>query len=125
MMADMDKLQPINDLFGHDEGSAAIVNTAELLRQSFREADIIARLGGDEFSVLIINAVEDTNRIIAERLQSNFDKHNRESGKSYQLSISFGIVAIEFESAASIEQTMRQADEAMYEHKRSKRDWRG
>jgi len=125
MMADMDKLKPINDLFGHDEGSAAIIKTAELFRQTFRAADIIARLGGDEFAVLIINAVENCDRIIAERLQENFDKHNADSGKSYRLSISFGIVAIEFDDTTSIEQTMKQADEAMYEHKRNKKDLRG
>ena len=31
----------------------ALCNTANLLRQTFRETDIIARLGGDEFVVLI------------------------------------------------------------------------
>lgn len=122
LMADMDKLKLINDTFGHDEGSAAIVKTAEILRQTFRGADIIARLGGDEFAVLIINAVENSHRIIAERLQSNFDKYNADSGKTYELAASVGIVAIKFDEATSIEETMKQADEAMYKHKRSKKD---
>lgn len=121
MMADLDKLKPINDTYGHEEGSAAISKAAELLRQSFRDSDIIARLGGDEFAVLIINAVENSDRIIAERLQSNFDEYNAHSGKPYQLSISFGIVPIKSDAPASIEETMKNADEAMYEQKRAKK----
>lgn len=120
LMADMDKLKLINDTFGHDEGSAAIVKTAEILRQTFREADIIARLGGDEFVALFINAVESSDRVIAKRLQSNFDEYNAGSGKPYKLSMSFGVVSVEFSGTDSIEETIKQADEAMYAHKRSK-----
>ena len=121
MMADMDKLKPINDQYGHEEGSAAIIKTAEILRQTFRNADIIARLGGDEFAVLIINAVKNSDRIIAERLQHNFDKYNAGSEKPYKIMASFGIVEVEFESAIAIEEMMKQADEAMYKQKRGKK----
>lgn len=125
LMADMDKLKPINDRFGHEAGSQAIVTTAEILRKTLRDSDIIARLGGDEFAALIINAVENSDRIIAERLQKKFDEYNRESGKPYEISASFGIAAVEFNDATSIEETMKQADEAMYEQKRGKKDLRG
>lgn len=54
--ADMDGLKQINDTFGHAEGSAAIIKTAEILRQTFRESDIICRLGGDEFANIAQNA---------------------------------------------------------------------
>lgn len=120
MMADMDGLKLINDNFGHEEGSLAIIKTGEIIRRTFRSSDVAARLGGDEFVVLIINAVENFDRIIAARLQSNFDEYNAASGKSYELSVSFGVVSVEFNSADSIEETIKQADEAMYEHKRSK-----
>lgn len=124
MMADLDKLKPINDTYGHEEGSQAIVATAGILRKTFRDSDIIARLGGDEFVVLIINAVENADRKIAERLRANFDEHNAASGKPYKISASFGVVAVEFDATASIEETMKRADEAMYEQKRGKKDAR-
>ncbi len=120
MMADMDKLKPINDNFGHHEGSSAIVETAEILRKTFRCSDILARPGGDEFVVLFINAVESPDRAIAQRLQSNFDEHNANTEKPYELSASFGIVSIELDDTASIEEIMKQADEAMYNQKRNK-----
>ncbi len=125
MMADMDKLKPINDEFGHEEGSAAIAKTAEIFCRTFRDADIIARLGGDEFAVLIINAVKNSDRIIAERLQHNFDDYNNNSGKPYRLMASFGIVEIDFDTETHIEEIIRQADKTMYEHKRSRKSSTG
>ena len=51
-------MKHINDTFGHQEGNRALVETANILRDSFRQSDILARFGGDEFAVL----VTDTHR---------------------------------------------------------------
>lgn len=51
---DLDRFKAINDLHGHAEGDAALRAFAQLLRQTFRESDLLARLGGDEFAVLVI-----------------------------------------------------------------------
>src|SRR5690606_30591217 len=56
LFADLDGLKQINDTFGHLEGDRALVSAAQILRQSFRSADIIARLGGDEFTVFPLEA---------------------------------------------------------------------
>ena len=40
---DLDDLKKINDSSGHEEGDAVLVETAEVLRDAFRESDIIAR----------------------------------------------------------------------------------
>ena len=120
MMADVDKLKQINDNFGHEEGSAAIVKAGEIIQKTFRESDIIARIGGDEFVVLIISAPDDIDEKIAERLQNKFDEYNAHSGKPYRLAISFGFVAFERDDTSSIEEVMKQADEKMYEQKRLK-----
>ncbi len=120
MMADVDKLKQINDNFGHEEGSAAIVKVGEIIQKTFRESDIIARIGGDEFVVLIISAPDDIDEKIAERLQNKFDEYNARSGKPYRLAISFGFVAFERDDTSSIEEVMKQADEKMYEQKRLK-----
>ena len=50
---DVDNLKYINDNFGHREGDGALQQIAGLLRECFRESDIIGRLGGDEFCVLL------------------------------------------------------------------------
>ncbi|MBE0557658.1 MAG: diguanylate cyclase, partial [Proteobacteria bacterium] len=55
---DVDDLKQINDKLGHEEGDKALIDTARIIRRTFRDSDIIARLGGDEFAVLAIDAAE-------------------------------------------------------------------
>ena len=55
---DVDDLKKINDTLGHEEGDKALIDTAQIIRNTFRESDIIARLGGDEFAVLAIDTVD-------------------------------------------------------------------
>lgn len=119
--ADMDKLKPINDCFGHNEGSAAIVEIGKMLKRSFRESDIIARLGGDEFIVLAINADNESARLIAARIQENIDRHNEKSAKPYELGLSVGAVLIEPNDKTALEELVARADAAMYKNKQSKR----
>lgn len=76
MLADMDGLKLINDSHGHEEGSFAIVEMSEILRKTFRDADVIARLGGDEFVILVINALDEVSEKITERLAQNLDEYN-------------------------------------------------
>jgi diguanylate cyclase (GGDEF)-like protein len=55
---DFDGLKQINDTFGHQEGNRALVDASIVLRDSFRQSDILARLGGDEFAILVADAAE-------------------------------------------------------------------
>lgn len=120
MLADMDGLKAINDTHGHDAGSAAISDMGRILHKTFREADIVARCGGDEFLVLVINAGDRLETIVAERLAKNLAEHNSQSERVYELSISYGLVPIAFEDSSAIEEIIKKADNAMYEHKRAR-----
>jgi diguanylate cyclase (GGDEF)-like protein len=120
--ADLDGLKKINDSLGHDAGSQAIVQTAEILKGTFRESDIIARLGGDEFVVLAVGNAADSGTVMQARLQDNLRGYNIRERLPYRLSLSIGIVRVDTERAASIEEVLKQADQAMYEDKRSKKE---
>src|SRR5690242_3311426 len=61
---DVDHLKYINDTFGHLAGDRALIDTARVLRESCREADIIARLGGDEFVALLTVNSDQTAEIV-------------------------------------------------------------
>ena len=50
--ADMDRLKMINDMFGHEEGDKALVNVAEILKDSIKKTDFVIRMGGDEFLIV-------------------------------------------------------------------------
>lgn len=121
MMIDLDGLKKINDTYGHEEGSFAIRKASEIIKQSFRDADIVARLGGDEFIVLIINAASNVNEIIPDRIQEKLDDYNKTGEKPYKIAASCGLIKIEFAEDLPIEEIMRQADEEMYRQKRSRK----
>jgi diguanylate cyclase (GGDEF)-like protein len=122
MLADIDSLKHINDNFGHHEGSEAIVNAGQLLKKTFRNSDVVARFGGDEFAVLIINALDEVKEKIVEQLENNLAAYNASSGKPYELSISYGLASVVLSNKTSIEEAVKQADESMYRHKRSRRN---
>lgn len=123
--ADVDGLKQINDRLGHEVGSQAIVQTAEVLQTTFRETDIIARLGGDEFVVLAVNNDGDSGKLMLARLEANLRAFNLREKQSYELSLSAGVIQVDADRASSIEEVLKEADEAMYEHKRSKQQTRG
>ena len=119
VFVDLDGLKKINDTLGHEIGDRAIVDTAQILKQTFRDSDIVARLGGDEF-VIFIPACLDNADDFDTRLQANIDCFNDRHEKLYQLSMSVGVKRCHWNDNFSLEQLVTHADNLMYEHKRSK-----
>ncbi|HEY0378911.1 MAG TPA: CHASE3 domain-containing protein [Pyrinomonadaceae bacterium] len=122
VFADLDGLKQINDRLGHHEGSRAIVKSAEILRQTFRASDIVARLGGDEFTVLALAPSGDNAETIRTRLEEQIRLFNERRELPYELSISVGIVQLDPHGEPSIEDLLRKADAAMYEHKHAAKE---
>jgi diguanylate cyclase (GGDEF)-like protein/PAS domain S-box-containing protein len=122
LFADLDGLKIINDTYGHLEGDRALVDAADILRSSFRSADIIARLGGDEFTVFPIEAADNTAQILLDRLDDHLQRHNEANqSRGYRLTLSVGIARFEPDSSWTIEQLLEHADRALYQQKRHRR----
>lgn len=119
--ADMDGLKEINDTLGHRAGSTAIAAVGQILRNTFRDCDIIGRLGGDEFAVLVTNLQELDTAKLVERLRRNLSEYNEMSGHKFKIELSIGAVEIDHEQVWSIEDQMARADEVMYREKRKKK----
>ena len=122
VFADLDGLKQINDRYGHQEGSNAIVKTAQILKETFRDSDILARLGGDEFTVLATVAANDKATAIKNRLQQKLRNFNARHDLSYDLSMSIGLALLDPRGELSIEELIQKADEAMYRHKQGKKE---
>jgi diguanylate cyclase (GGDEF)-like protein len=120
-VGDMDNLKQINDTLGHAEGDTAIVEIAAILRDSFRQSDVIARIGGDEFAVLQAEAAVGDMTESMHRLQNNIDICNDRGKRPYRLSLSVGSSFSDLGEACSIHELVRQADEIMYERKKIKK----
>ena len=118
---DLDDLKQINDTFGHQAGNCALVDAATVLKQCFRDSDILARLAGDEFAVFIAEA---DGQKIAHRIASKLAAYNDSAGREYCLSFSTGIVSAVSAEDFEIETLLAEADSLMYQQKRQKRSAR-
>ena len=115
---DIDGFKSINDEHGHKMGDIALVDTAEILKDTFRSSDIIARIGGDEFVIMTIESLETNLEMLIERLKENLKAHNIKANIPYGLSLSHGITHFDPEHACSIDELISNADKMMYEQKK-------
>lgn len=116
---DVDNLKQINDTFGHAAGDEALIATAHVLNETFRDSDIKARMGGDEFVVLMLDVREadvDIGIDATKRLQAHLDRYN-EQAHDHPLSISVGIALWDPVAPRSFEELVAEADAAMYRAK--------
>ncbi len=116
IMMDMDGLKKINDYSGHAAGDTQLIRTAQLLKSSFREGDIVARIGGDEFAILMPCTDRETQDGIIQRLRENIIQENLSAPWSdYPIKISIGGKVCE--TQGSLRDTLDQADARMYADK--------
>lgn len=116
---DVDSLKHINDTHGHLAGDRALIDTARVLRESCREADLIARLGGDEFVALMTVDSDQTAELVCDRIKNRVAVHNRELDRGYELSLSLGAKRSKAEGTL-LADLLAQADSALYEQKRGR-----
>jgi PAS domain S-box-containing protein len=67
LFIDLNRFKALNDGHGHEYGDQLLIQTAQRVVQSLREADTVARVGGDEFVVLLsdLDASSDTAAVQA------------------------------------------------------------
>lgn len=121
IFADLDGLKSINDTFGHQEGNTALIDTAYILKETFRESDIIARIGGDEFVIMAMETTDTDPDVFNARLQEYIKSFNTERNHHYNISISIGIANYNPYYPCSLDDLIEKADTLMYEQKKNKK----
>ena len=115
---DIDFFKKINDTFGHLYGDEVLLLVAQLLRDTFRDTDLIYRFGGEEFVVITTNADQHGSCTAFERFRHNIARHD--FPQVGHITISFGAVEV---SSSSIAHTLLdQADQALYYAKENGRN---
>ncbi len=120
LFIDVDKLKEANDSFGHEAGSELLKETGAILKDAFRETDVLGRIGGDEFAVagqFSQTAVD----VLARRLEQSVQHRNAQAGLRIALSFSAGYATSLAGRRESLDELLVRADQAMYEQKRRKK----
>lgn len=126
---DLDNFKKINDKYGHLKGDEVLKKVSNIIKNSFREYDIIGRIGGDEFLAIVFGNKENLKsklNIIREKIESIFPKED--------LSVSYGIINIPddikdlLNNSLDLEKLMKniilKADTLMYKDKQTRKKGR-
>ena len=112
---DLDNFKKVNDIFGHSCGDEVLVETAQLLKETFEEKGMVARLGGDEF--LVITEILDLWSLIR-HVQKFLNKYPIVVKGEIEVSASIGIGLRPVGSKKTYEEICNEADDAMYKAKK-------
>lgn len=119
IMVDLDNFKPINDQFSHLAGDIALREIATVMQKNLRNIDIIGRYGGDEFIILLPEARQYEAKAACERLRSQIkDTEININEEKVSFTASIGYVSHD-ENPPNLEKMINQADQAMYESKKS------
>lgn len=113
---DMNGLKQINDSYGHDRGDSLLKRLGNIINQSLKNTAYNAsRIGGDEFVILMPTADQDDAVELKQKIEKILHINNL-SHSDYPMSIAIGHATTTLNE--SIEDMLRRADRAMYQHKR-------
>ena len=121
LFIDLDGLKSINDTYGHELGDEYISSMAKVIKSVKRINDLAMRYGGDEF--VIFGACDDEKQVdsMVESMEAEMSEYTfGDSGRHLMASI--GKYVIRAAEIESLEQAIHEADEKMYELKRSKKN---
>lgn len=121
---DIDKFKSINDTYGHIVGDEVIITVANIIREHFRNDDLVGRVGGDEFMVYMQGAFSQPE--LEHRLHELYKRiHTNALMRKYQSTLSIGCLFIAAEQPSDdmdFVNIYKAADENLYQAKESGRD---
>ena len=128
LFVDIDEFKVVNDSLGHSAGDELLIQVANRMTSSFREADSVmrsappdtfARFGGDEFTILLEDISKPSDAIrVAQRIQERLLTPFEVLGHPIVIAASVG-VALSEASYDRPEDLLRDAEIAMYRAKRA------
>lgn len=129
LMFDIDHFKNFNDVNGHELANVALVGVASLCMENCRQSgdrvpDLVARYGGEEFMILLTGVSKEAAARTAERIRYLVAETNFEGGENQpmgRVTISVGVATFPGD-AASGDELINKADEALYKAKRSGRN---
>ena len=115
---DCDNLKKINDQYGHDKGDVYIQNASRMICRVFQHSPVF-RIGGDEFAVILQNEDYQNRDELIDRFEIvQAGNCSAVENRWEKPRIAMGIAVYDPVSDGSAADTIRRADQNMYENKR-------
>ncbi len=122
MLVDLDKFKRVNDQFGHAAGDEVLCKTAQIIRKVIGKNNVVGRFGGEEFFVILPGYDLKQARVKAQQLLTAFREYDHgQDANTYQITASIGVVERQ-PNEISFSNTLKRADSAMYDAKKSGRN---
>ncbi len=119
LFLDIDNFKRVNDRFGHAVGDQVLQSVAMRLRASCRAGDVVSRFGGDEFVIVATEIADQDIDALVERVRTSLAWAAMTDVGAIDVSVSIGVAR--GTSGDSLSQLLRDADEELYDAKRSPR----
>ena len=122
LLCDIDHFKAVNDTFGHIEGDHLLMLVARVMKQSFRDSDLLGRLGGDELVVFLYN-IRDEECVLgkAEHFLEGVRRLSEQLDGKIHPTLSIGI-SLSPEDGTQFQTLYEKADLALYEAKKNGRN---
>jgi diguanylate cyclase (GGDEF)-like protein len=118
---DVDHFKRVNDEYGHEVGDAALITMARCCRHVLRKHDAVGRLGGEEFLMVLPGTRQEDVGALFERLRAVL-RDTPVPGMRADQRLSCSMGSAELQPGASVKETLRRADEALYRAKSAGRN---
>jgi len=118
---DVDNLKMINDTHGHAQGDLALKEVSAILKEIFREADIVAVTAGMSLWFWPWMPRWKAQIFLTDRIQTALKKRKQPVDQPYQLTLSLGIARYDPEAPCTVNELIAKADGRMYQQKQEKK----
>lgn len=124
LIIDIDHFKRVNDNYGHAVGDRVLVEVARRLKDMTRSYDACCRWGGEEFLVLLPNTGRDGVETVYQKLREALLENPILQDDGQRIDITFSAGAHIAQVGETLDQSIKQADDALYRAKRKGRDCR-
>jgi diguanylate cyclase (GGDEF)-like protein len=109
LMVEVDHLELINDRHGRDAGDAALRAVAAVLRQRFRQSDVIARTAANEFVVVLAGATMEIAAEVAAQICRQVEELELADGRGRVMDVTVVTGLAVYRDGASVDQLLEAA----------------
>lgn len=117
-MLDIDFFKTVNDKFGHLYGDEVLLLFSKIMKETFRDNDLLFRYGGEEYAVLLNDVNPEQTESALNRFRANIESFNFPMGNELTISIGHCV----FNNDIPLSSIIERADKALYYSKKNGRN---